>query len=106
MVSVQHRRSALPLSRQEVQHIARLARLGLSEEDIDRFREQLADILDYFQRLRQVNTDDVPPTAHTLPLHNVLRDDEPQPSYDKEDVLANAPQRQGDLFRVRAILEE
>jgi len=96
----------LPLSREEVQHIALLARVGLSEEDIARFREQLSEILDYFQRLRQVNTDDVPPTAHTLPLHNVMRSDEPRPSFDKEEVLANAPQRQDDLFQVQAILEE
>ncbi len=95
----------MPLSREEVQHIAKLARVGLSEEDVVRFQEQLSEILDYFRRLRQVNTDDVPPTAHTLPLHNVLRDDEPQPSLEKEEILANAPQRENDLFRVRAILE-
>ncbi len=96
----------MALSREEVQHIARLARLGLSEDDIARFREQLSDILDYFQRLRQVNTDDVPPTAHTLPLHNVMRDDEPGTPFDKEDVLANAPDREGDYFRVEAVLDE
>jgi len=96
----------LPLSREEVQHIATLARVGLSEEDIARFREHLSEILDYFQRLRQVNTDNVPPTAHTLPLHNVMRDDERGACYDKEDILANAPQRDDDFFAVRAILEE
>ncbi len=96
----------MPLSREEVQHLARLARVGLSEDDIARFREQLSEILDYFQRLRQLDTDDVPPTAHTLPLHNVMREDEPRPSYNKEDVLANAPQREEDLFRVCTILEE
>ena len=96
----------MPLSREEVQHIATLARVGLSEEDIARFREHLSEILDYFQRLREVNTDDVPPTAHTLPLHNVMREDEPGRCYDKEDVLANAPKRENDFFAVRAILEE
>ena len=96
----------MPLSREEVQHIAQLARVGLSEEDIARFREQLSEIVDYFQRLREVNTDDVPPTAHTLPLHNVVREDEPRPSYDKEDVLANAPRREDEFFAVRVILEE
>ena len=96
----------MPLSREEVQHIALLARVGLGEEDIARFREQLSEILDYFQRLRQVNTDDVPPTAHTLPLHNVMRPDEPRPSFEKKEILANAPQRENGLFRVQAILEE
>ena len=96
----------MALSREEVQHIARLARVGLSEDDIARFREQLSEILDYFQRLREVNTDDVPPTAHTLPLHNVMRDDSPGRPFDKDDVLANAPHREGDCFRVEAVLEE
>jgi aspartyl-tRNA(Asn)/glutamyl-tRNA(Gln) amidotransferase subunit C len=97
----------LSLSREQVQHIARLARVGLSEEDIDRFSEQLSEILDYFERLRQVDTEGVPPTAHTLPLHNVMReDDEPTPSLNREQVLANAPVREGDHFRVKVILEE
>ncbi len=96
----------MALSREEVQHIARLARVGLSEDDIARFREQLSEILDYFQRLREVNTDDVPPTAHTLPLHNVMRDDSPGKPSDRDDALANAPHREGDYFRVEAVLEE
>jgi aspartyl-tRNA(Asn)/glutamyl-tRNA(Gln) amidotransferase subunit C len=97
----------LSLSREQVQHIARLARVGLSEEDIGRFSEQLSEILDYFERLRQVDTEGIPPTAHTLPLHNVMReDDEPAPSLSSEDVLANAPVREGDHFRVKVILEE
>jgi len=95
------------LSREQVQHIARLARVGLGEEDVDRFSEQLSEILEYFERLREVDTEGVPPTAHTLPLHNVMReDDRPQPPLDKESVLANAPVREGDHFRVRVILEE
>jgi aspartyl-tRNA(Asn)/glutamyl-tRNA(Gln) amidotransferase subunit C len=90
-----------------VQHIARLARVGLSEEDIDRFSEQLSEILDYFERLRAVDTEGVPPTAHTLPLHNVMReDDEPAPSLQSEQVLGNAPVREGEHFRVKVILEE
>lgn len=97
----------MALSREQVQHIAHLARVGLSDEDIDRFSEQLSEILEYFERLRQVDTEGVPPTAHTLPLHNVWReDDEPVPPLDKESVLANAPVREGDHFRVRVILEE
>jgi aspartyl-tRNA(Asn)/glutamyl-tRNA(Gln) amidotransferase subunit C len=97
----------LPVSREQVQHIARLARVGVSDEDIGRFSEQLSEILDYFERLRQVDTEGVPPTAHTLPLHNVMREaDEPEQALDKEQVLANAPVREGDHFRVKVILEE
>jgi aspartyl-tRNA(Asn)/glutamyl-tRNA(Gln) amidotransferase subunit C len=95
----------LPLTPEEVTHIARLARVGLSEDDISRFQGQLSQILDYFERLQEVDTENVPPTAHTLAMHNVMRDDEPRSSFDKEDILANAPQREGDLFRVRAVLE-
>jgi len=95
----------LSLTPDEVKHIARLARVGLSDDDIALFQVQLSEILDYFQRLREVDTKGLPPTAHTLAMQNVMRDDEPRPSFDKEEVLANAPQREDDLFRVRAILE-
>jgi aspartyl-tRNA(Asn)/glutamyl-tRNA(Gln) amidotransferase subunit C len=107
MVSTARTEVALSLSREQVQHIARLARVGLSEEDIGRFSEQLSEILDYFERLRQVDTEDVPPTAHTLPLHNVMREgDEPAPCLEVESVLENAPVREGKYFRVKVILEE
>ena len=95
----------MSLTPEEVRHIARLARVGLSDEEVSRLQGQLSQILDYFARLQEVDTENVPPTAHTLAMENVMRDDEPQASYDKEDVLANAPQREGDLFRVRAVLE-
>jgi len=95
----------LSLTPEEVKHIARLARVGLSDDEVARFQVQLSQILDYFERLREVETEKLPPTAHTLAMHNVMRDDEPQPSFGKEEVLANAPQREDDLFRVRAILE-
>jgi len=96
----------LHLSTEQVQHIARLARVEIGEEEVERFSEQLSAILDYFQRLQQVDTEGVSPTAHTLPLHNIFRDDEPEPCLEPEEVLANAPQREGDLFRVKAVLEE
>jgi aspartyl-tRNA(Asn)/glutamyl-tRNA(Gln) amidotransferase subunit C len=96
----------LPLSRDQVKHIATLARVGLSEADIDRFGEQLSVILDYFERLSAVDTNGVPPTAHTLSLHNVWRDDEATPSTGKDEILANAPLREGDHFRVSVILDE
>ena len=97
----------MSLSKEQVQHIARLARVGLSEQDVGHFSEQLSEILDYFERLRQVDTEGVPPTAHTLPLHNVMREgDEPAPPLDSEAVLGNAPMRDGEHFRVKVILEE
>ena len=95
----------MPLTPEEVRYNARLARIVLSDDEVSRFQNQLSQILDYFERLQEVDTENVPPTAHTLAMHNVMRDDEPHPSIDKEEVLANAPQREEDLFRVRAILE-
>jgi aspartyl-tRNA(Asn)/glutamyl-tRNA(Gln) amidotransferase subunit C len=96
----------LSLTPEQVRHIARLARLGIEDVEVERFAGQLSEILDYFEQLRQVDTEGVPPTAHTLPLHNVFRDDEPAPSMPPEETLANAPQREDDLFKVRAVLDE
>ncbi len=95
----------MKLSREEVLHIARLARLGLTEEDVDKFREQLSNILENFEILQQVDITDVPPTAQSVMLQNVMRDDKVAPSLPPEDILANAPRREGDCFRVRAVLE-
>ena len=95
----------MAITRKEVRHVALLFRLGLSEEDIARFQQQLSQILDYFQILQQVDTEGVPPTSHTLPLENVMRDDEARPSYPAEDILANAPLPESGFFRVRAVLE-
>ena len=96
----------MPLSRDQVEHVAHLARVGITEEDIERFSHQLSDVLDYFERLDRVDIEGVPPTSHTLPLHNVMREDETEPSYDVDDILANAPNQEERRFRVRAILEE
>lgn len=95
----------MSLTPEEVRHIARLARVGLSQDDVTRFQDQLSQILDYFQRLQEVDTENIPPTAHTLAMHNVMRDDEPHPSFDRQDILANAPKREEDFFRVSAVLE-
>ncbi len=95
----------MKLSRDEVLHIARLARLGLSEAEVDKFSEQLSNILENFAILQQVDTTDVPPTTQSLPLQNVLRDDEVADSLPQSEVLANAPRKEGDYFRVRAVLE-
>jgi aspartyl-tRNA(Asn)/glutamyl-tRNA(Gln) amidotransferase subunit C len=96
----------MALTPEQVRHIALLARLGLTDEDVEKFSHQLSDILDYFERLNEVDTADVPATAYPLDLHNVMRDDEPYASLDPEDALRNAPDRQGDHFRVRRVLEE
>ena len=95
----------MKLSREEVLRIARLARLGLSETEIDRMGEQLSDILENFEILQQVDTSDVPPTAQSIDLQNVFRGDEVAPSLPSGEVLANAPRKEGDYFRVRAVLE-
>ena len=95
----------MSLSKEEVQHIAILARLGLSEAEIDKFRHQLSDILENFEILKQADTSQLPPTAQIVDLQNVLRPDEPAPSYAPEDILANAPMRDDNSFRIRAVLE-
>ncbi|MBA7667156.1 Glutamyl-tRNA(Gln) amidotransferase subunit C [subsurface metagenome] len=93
------------LSREEVLHIALLARLGLSETEADRFREQLSNILENFEVLQQVDTSDIPPTAQSISLQNIVSDDEVTSSLPQSQVLANAPQKEGDFFKVRAVLE-
>lgn len=95
----------MKLSRAEVEHIAELAKLGLTEEEKERFREQLSAILEYAEMLQQLNTEAIPPTATVLPLQNVMRPDEVAPSLSQEDILANAPDVAEGCFRVRAILE-
>ena len=95
----------MSLTREEVLHIARLARLGLSEDELTRLQGQLSQILDQFEALRAIDTDDVPPTAYTLALENVVRDDVQRPSLPVDVALANAPQREGNFIRVRRVLE-
>jgi aspartyl-tRNA(Asn)/glutamyl-tRNA(Gln) amidotransferase subunit C len=96
----------MALTPDQVRHIAHLARLGLTDEDVAKFAPQLSEILDYFERLKAVDTTGVPPTAYPLDLHNIMRADEPDPPANAEDILKNAPQREGDFLRVRAILDE
>ena len=95
----------MKLSREEVLHIARLARLGLTEDEVNRLREQLSNILENFEILQRVDTSDVPPTAQSIALQNVMRNDEVAPSLSPGEILANAPRKEGDCFRVRAVLE-
>jgi aspartyl-tRNA(Asn)/glutamyl-tRNA(Gln) amidotransferase subunit C len=95
----------MKISREEVLHIARLARIALTEEEITRMSEQLSNLLEHFEVLQKVDTEGVPPTAQSVTLQSVMREDEIKPSLPPEDVLANAPRREGDSFRVRAVLE-
>ena len=95
----------MKLSHDEVLHIALLARLGLTEAELDKFREQLSNILENFEILQQVDTSNIPPTAQSIPLQNVVRDDEVAASLPESEILANAPRKEGDFFRVRAVLE-
>jgi len=95
----------MKLSREEVLHIALLARLGLTEAELDRLREQLSNILENFEILQQVDTGDIPPTTQSITLQNVVSDDEVTPSLPQDQVLANAPQKEGNFFKVRAVLE-
>lgn len=96
----------MKLSREEVLHISRLARVGVTDADVERMAEQLSNILDNFEILREVDTENVPPTAQSIALQNVMRDDEIIPSLPPDDVLANAPRPEGEFFRVNAVLEE
>ena len=94
------------LSRSDVEHVAHLARLGLTEEELGRLEGQLNHILDQYEILAELSTDDIPPTAQTIELENILRDDVVWPSLPVEAVLANAPSRDGDFIVVPAILDE
>ena len=95
----------MKLGREEVLHIARLARLGVTDADVDKFREQLSNLLENFEALQEVDTEGVPPTAQSIALHSVVSDDEVAPSLTPDQVLANAPRKEEGFFRVRAVLE-
>jgi aspartyl-tRNA(Asn)/glutamyl-tRNA(Gln) amidotransferase subunit C len=95
----------MKLSREEVLHIARLARVALTDEEITRMSEQLSDLLEHFEVLQKVDTSGVPPTAQSIDLQSVMRADEVIPSLPPDDILANAPRREEDYFRVRPVLE-
>jgi aspartyl-tRNA(Asn)/glutamyl-tRNA(Gln) amidotransferase subunit C len=88
------------ISRDEVLHVARLARLELTEEEVGRFQEQLSDIIEAISKVSELDLGDVPPTAHPLEIANTWGEDEPQPSLSLDDVFANAPDRDDDYFRV------
>jgi len=95
----------MKLSLAQVEHVARLAQLTLSDQEKELFREQLSSILEYAQRLQQLDTSAIPPTATVLPLESVMRDDQVRPSLPLASVLANAPDTKDGYFRVPVVLE-
>ena len=94
------------ISREDVIHVARLARLALTDAELETMHEQLNAILSHIDALRAVDTAGIEPTSHAVPQFNVMRDDDPRPCLSVEEMLANAPDRAGDFFRVPRIIEE
>ena len=88
-----------------VEHVARLARLGLSEKEKELFAQQLSAILEYAEVLKKLDTENIPPTAHAIPMKNVLREDKVIPCDNVDDILANAPDEEEHMFKVPKILE-
>jgi aspartyl-tRNA(Asn)/glutamyl-tRNA(Gln) amidotransferase subunit C len=96
----------MALTIEQVKHVARLAGLRLSIEELEKMRVQLSEILAYIDMLKEVDVSAVPPTAQVTDLVNVMRADEVRPSLPREDALANAPDQQNGMFRVKAIFED
>jgi aspartyl-tRNA(Asn)/glutamyl-tRNA(Gln) amidotransferase subunit C len=95
----------MSLTLKEVEHIAELARLDLTEEEKQKYREQLSAILDYAQSLQEVDTEDIPPTSSVLPLSTDLREDVPEPGLTRPELLQNAPDQKDGQFKVPAVFE-
>ncbi|HIE52354.1 MAG TPA: Asp-tRNA(Asn)/Glu-tRNA(Gln) amidotransferase subunit GatC [Armatimonadetes bacterium] len=93
------------LSREEVEHVALLGRLELSEEEVEHQMEALNQILEAFAQLQELDTEEVEPTSHVIPMSNVFRPDEPRPSLSREEALANAPEQEEGCFRVPRVVE-
>ena len=96
----------MSLDRAEIEHLASLVRIGLSNHEIETLRDQLSQILEQFDVLRELDTTSVIPTGHAGNLETVMRDDLPGECLTTEEVLSNAPRTEGDLIRVKAVLEE
>ena len=93
------------LTEDQVRHVAKLARLKCSDQEIALFTSQLGDILDYVEQLQQLDTEDVEPLAHCLPVNNIFREDDIKPSLTNDQALANAPSRDGEFFAVPKVLD-
>lgn len=95
----------MKLSTEEVRRIALLARLGVTEEETEKLREQLSNILENFEILQEVDTTGIPPTAQVTGMENVVREDEAAPSLSQKEIMANAPREEAGFFRIKAVLE-
>jgi aspartyl-tRNA(Asn)/glutamyl-tRNA(Gln) amidotransferase subunit C len=95
----------MAITRADVEYVARLARLGLDEQELDRLTSELSHILDAMQALRQLDTSAIPPTAQVIPLENVMRDDVARPSWPVQDVIKNAPATRDQEFLVPPVLD-
>jgi aspartyl-tRNA(Asn)/glutamyl-tRNA(Gln) amidotransferase subunit C len=97
----------MAITKKDVEHVARLARLSLSEEEKDRYAAQLSSILGYIETLNELNTENVLPTTHAIPMANVWREDRMETSTlgNPEEILSNAPEREGPFFKVKKIIE-
>lgn len=95
----------MPLTKKEVEHIALLAHLRLGEQELEKYRQQLADILDYADRLRRVDTSTISPTTTVLPLRSVFRKDEVRSSLVQDNALSNAPEQDKHMFRIPPVFE-
>ncbi len=95
----------MKITKKEVEYVAHLARLRLKPEDAEKFTSQLDQILTYFEKLQELDTSEIEPTSHPIPIVNAFREDEVKPSLDIEDVLANAPDKEGNFFKVPKIIE-
>lgn len=96
----------MTIDRATVDHVARLARLDLSEEERERMRGELSDILEHVETIQGMDLEDVEPTSHALPIKNIMRPDEVKRSLTVDDALANAPEREDGRFRVPRIVED
>jgi|FLYN01.1.fsa_nt_gi aspartyl-tRNA(Asn)/glutamyl-tRNA(Gln) amidotransferase subunit C len=96
----------MALTREQVQHIATLCRIGLTEEELERYSQQLSHILEQFRVLQELDTSGVEPTGHAVALQNVMREDEVRPSLPRHLVLMNGPRVEEECFRVPMVLEE
>jgi aspartyl-tRNA(Asn)/glutamyl-tRNA(Gln) amidotransferase subunit C len=95
----------MKLNQEKVQHISSLARLALSDQEVAQYQEQLSAILAYFERLQELDTGAISPTATVLPLRNVMRADETKPPFDRESILANGPDAEEGCFKVQTVME-
>ncbi|HEX9758631.1 MAG TPA: Asp-tRNA(Asn)/Glu-tRNA(Gln) amidotransferase subunit GatC [Nitrospiria bacterium] len=96
----------MKIQKKEVEHVAKLARLVFSEKEKELFGQQLSSILTYIEKLNELDTSNVEPTTHVVPLHNVFREDEVRPSLSAESALSNAPEKTDGFYRVPKIIED